>query len=137
MKKLVGIAVLCVLGVMIAWLIRRNGGVTMREVPIVGLPCMVKGQAMDTTLLIDASGDGHSSQIYGGWGNFTQPPAMTLRADATLTLHVRIAACSQGRDCRDQPRWIGGEQVVEVDTRDANATVVLAVAGEHACHQVQ
>jgi hypothetical protein len=99
--------------------------VTIQNVPIVNAPC--RDGRLSTPLVIQT--DESTIQYTGG------PVSVALAPDETHELHVRIGSCQRngaGWDCR-RPQWLGGEQIVSVDTRNPSATIVLGFPGEHAC----
>src|SRR5688572_7732160 len=104
--------------------------VTMRQVPVAGAPC--RDSRLVTPILIQAEHGNGTSKIQYAGGRAVE---MTLPTGETHELRVKIGACrfnGGAIDC-DTPRWLGGEQILTVDTRDPRAEVVLGFPGEHAC----
>lgn len=126
-----------VAGIAIVSVVRRNSAVTMRQVPIVGLPCSGIGESLATPLLLDVSlADGHISQMYLGRGTFKDPPGLGLAEDKAFDLRIRVAACDATRDCRANPQWLGGVQLVSV-AASSDATVTIGAPGTYACVTAQ
>jgi hypothetical protein len=109
------------------------------QVPIVGAPCPT-GRLV-TTIWIHGETDAFASGAsYSGGGPTApgvprRPTTLGLPIDGTVEVRVRIGTCravSGHWDCQD-PAWLGGVQIVTVDTEAPNPELLLGFPGEHAC----
>lgn len=115
--------------------------VELEEVALVGLPC--PDTSLVTPIAIEVRhASGFSAISYAG-ASASAPSYfynVTLPEDERVSARVRIGTCrpngggagGESWTCRD-PQWIGGEQLVEVDTRVAKPELVVAVPGTLAC----
>lgn len=109
-----------------------SGKVEMVQVPVTGLPCSTTGQALQRPLMMEAKhGTGTTRLIYGGAGTNPHPTTIDLAKGKEHALTIRFGACPDA-GCRE-PRWLDGETKITVDTRLADARLVVGVPGEHPC----
>lgn len=112
----------------------KNGPHHFVQAKIVGLPCAAPGQQLVVPLLLaHTHANGKGLQLYRG--GMVRPETLSIEKGKKQTFKVRLAACPDGQvtACAQRNEWIGGEQTVDVDGTVADPTVVIAVAGEHAC----
>jgi hypothetical protein len=113
-----------------------NDSTSYEPVTVVGWPCATS--RLVTPIAVTATWDGNTATVNYVGGADTAPAYMhqiMLEKDAAKSLRVRIGACRANADyvdCR-APAWIGGVQVVDVDTRLPQPKLVLGFPGEHPC----
>ena len=100
---------------------------TLEPVTITNWPCAT-GELV-TPIVVEARGPyGGSSMLYTG-GASTQPQynrEIWLDKDVAETVTFRIGECGpQSDNCRN-PRWLGDEQRVDIDTRVADPKIAIA-----------
>jgi hypothetical protein len=113
--------------------------VDVTQVRIVGAPCPTG--RLETTIWIHAETGGFAAgRGYTGGGPTTpgverSPLTIGLPVDGTVEVRVRIGTCRAvgGHwDCQN-PAWLGGVQIVTVDTEAPSPEMLLGFPGEHAC----